>query len=118
MWLASSFCALHRVVFDPALFAQRYPDPLDESSLARAARELNLSFEHRACSLESALAWRLPLAVQVRSSPTDAGPLLRSGLSYSMPASHTSPFSNAVHRRLSRFRSLIFRRDMRGPPSP
>jgi ATP-binding cassette, subfamily B, bacterial HlyB/CyaB len=70
-WLASSFCALHRIAFDPALFAQRYPAPVDESSLEKCASELGLSFEHRICSLESALAWRLPLAVRVHANPAD-----------------------------------------------
>ena len=55
-WLASSFCAIHRVAFDPALFTQRYPAPIEAGAFAQAAGELGLNFEERDCSLNSALA--------------------------------------------------------------
>lgn len=65
-WLLSSFCALNRTTFDPALFAQRYPAPIDARSLAQAADELGLLFEHRKVGLDAALAWRLPVAITLR----------------------------------------------------
>ena len=68
LWLIASFCALHRISFDPALFLQRYPAPVDTDSFGKAGDELGLSFEERSCSLNAALAWRLPLAVRLRSS--------------------------------------------------
>jgi hypothetical protein len=68
LWLTSSFCALHRTAFDPALFAQRYPAPISQDSLEQASEDLGLCFEHRACALEAALAWRLPLAVRIRAA--------------------------------------------------
>jgi len=66
LWIFSSFCALHRTAFDPALFAQRYPAPIAAQSLEQAADELGLHLEHRAIGLDAALAWRLPLAVALR----------------------------------------------------
>jgi subfamily B ATP-binding cassette protein HlyB/CyaB len=68
LWLTASFCAIHRITFDPALFVQRYPAPVDTGSLGHAAEELGLQFERRACSLDTALAWRLPLALRVRNA--------------------------------------------------
>lgn len=65
VWLFSSFSALHRVVFDAALFAQRFPPPLCQLALSQAANELNFAFEQRHCGLEAALSWRLPVAVQL-----------------------------------------------------
>jgi subfamily B ATP-binding cassette protein HlyB/CyaB len=75
----SSFCALHRVAFDPTLFGQRYPAPVDLTALEHAAEELGLQCELRCCSLASALSWRLPLMVRVRRdsdapSATDGSP--------------------------------------------
>jgi subfamily B ATP-binding cassette protein HlyB/CyaB len=74
IWIASSFCAIHRVAFDPALFTQRYPGAIDARALAQAADELGLAFEERTCSLQAALAWRLPVAITVhlRSGRTDS----------------------------------------------
>ncbi len=74
LWLLSSFCTLHRLSFDPALFAQRYPPPITTSALAEAANELELSFEQRQCGLETALSWKLPLAVCMRSGFDSAQP--------------------------------------------
>ena len=76
LWLFSSFCALHRTAFDPALFAQRFPAPIAAQSLAQAAEELGLRLEQRRVGLDAALAWRLPLAVVLRPAErpgTDAG---------------------------------------------
>jgi len=76
LWLFSSFCALHRTAFDPALFAQRFPAPIAAQSLAQAAEELGLRLEQRRVGLDAALAWRLPLAVALRPAErpeTDAG---------------------------------------------
>ena len=68
LWLVASFSSLHRVAFDPALFAHRYPPPIRQPSLAQAARELGLCFEHRISGLDAALAWHLPLAVRLRTT--------------------------------------------------
>jgi subfamily B ATP-binding cassette protein HlyB/CyaB len=66
LWLVSSFAALHRRSFDAALFAHRYPAPIDNLSLQQAAEELGLTAETRQCSLNTALSWRLPIAVRLR----------------------------------------------------
>ena len=71
-WLASSFCALHRVAFDAALLSQRYPAPITTVSFEKAAEELGLSLEQRAGSLDSALAWHLPVAIRVRAPVNDS----------------------------------------------
>ncbi len=63
IWALSSFCALHRVPFDPALAAQRYPAPITWESLIQAGKELGLTGERQSGGLESTLAWRLPVAV-------------------------------------------------------
>jgi subfamily B ATP-binding cassette protein HlyB/CyaB len=63
IWLISSFSSLHRVAFDPALFAQRYPPPLARASLSQAADELGLELESSQRGLSSALSWRLPVAL-------------------------------------------------------
>jgi subfamily B ATP-binding cassette protein HlyB/CyaB len=68
LWLLGSFCTLHRVSFDPALFAQRYPPPIALSAMADAANELELSFEQRQCGLETALSWKLPCALLLKSN--------------------------------------------------
>ncbi len=75
LWLLASFCALHRAVFDATLFAQRYPAPLDAGRLAAAAAELDLNVEQRAGSLDAVLAWRLPVAIQLRARPGSADAL-------------------------------------------
>lgn len=72
VWLLSSFCALARKAFDPALFAQRYPPPVSTQALKQAVDELELSFEQRRCSLEAALAWRIPIALRLRV-PSEEG---------------------------------------------
>lgn len=72
IWLLGSFCSLHRIAFDPSLFLQRYPPPLGEETLVRAAEELGLLFETRHFRLDAALNWRLPLAVLL--SPAEAIP--------------------------------------------
>jgi ATP-binding cassette, subfamily B, bacterial HlyB/CyaB len=76
LWLLSSFCALHRAVFDPVLFAQRYPAPLDARLLAAAASELDLDMDQRAGTLDAILAWRLPVAIQLEARPASAGALV------------------------------------------
>jgi ATP-binding cassette, subfamily B, bacterial HlyB/CyaB len=72
IWLLHSFSTLHRASFDPALFAQRYPPPVSLVALEEAAAELGLLFESSKRGLESALAWRLPVAVLVDSLPASA----------------------------------------------
>lgn len=62
-WLLSSFCNLQQRSFDFAIFAQRYPGPIDCESLDRAAADLDLVCERRKASLSAAVAWRLPIAV-------------------------------------------------------
>ncbi len=66
-WLLGSFCALGRVAFDPALFAQRYPPPGSAQMFAGACEELGLTLEVRRGGLDALLAWRLPLALEVTS---------------------------------------------------
>jgi subfamily B ATP-binding cassette protein HlyB/CyaB len=65
-WILSSFCALHRVAFDPKLFAERYPAPVTTEALTQAAHELGLRLEQRGGSLSSVSAWRIPLVVALR----------------------------------------------------
>jgi subfamily B ATP-binding cassette protein HlyB/CyaB len=74
-WLLSSFCSLNRAAFDPKLFAQRYPAPIAFDSLTRAADELGLQLQQRRGNLPAALAWRLPLAIQLSplATPADGG---------------------------------------------
>jgi subfamily B ATP-binding cassette protein HlyB/CyaB len=74
LWLLSSFCALHRMVFDPKLFAERYPAPVTPDALAQASQELGLRVERRAGGLASVMTWRLPIAValQPQESPADS----------------------------------------------
>ncbi|MBP8924638.1 MAG: peptidase domain-containing ABC transporter [Pseudomonadales bacterium] len=69
-WLFSSFCLLHRVSFQPALFAQRYPAPVSRTMMQGAAAELGLECEFRSCGIETALAWKLPLAVWLHPAET------------------------------------------------
>ncbi|MBP6050703.1 MAG: peptidase domain-containing ABC transporter [Pseudomonadales bacterium] len=77
-WLLSSFCLLHRIAFHPALFAQRYPPPVSRTMIQGAAAELGLECEFRSCGLETALAWKLPLAVWLH--PAEAGDAAAPGL--------------------------------------
>ena len=77
-WLFSSFCLLHHVSFQPALFAQRYPAPVSRTMLLDAAAELGLECEIRSCGIEAGLAWKLPLAVWLHPAETgdaDSSPL-------------------------------------------
>ncbi|MFO1401333.1 MAG: peptidase domain-containing ABC transporter [Steroidobacteraceae bacterium] len=66
-WLASAFCALLHVPFDAALYAQRCPPPGSAEGFAAACGELGLQCEARRASLDRALAWRLPLALEVEA---------------------------------------------------
>jgi ATP-binding cassette, subfamily B, bacterial HlyB/CyaB len=68
LWLLGSFCALTRKSFDPELFVQRYPPPHSEDVLAQAAADLGLQLQQRQDSLAAILAWRLPVAVQLKSA--------------------------------------------------
>ncbi len=68
LWLLSSFFTLHRISFDPVLFAQRYPPPIAMSAFAQAADELELALQRRQCGLETALAWKLPLVLALGPS--------------------------------------------------
>jgi len=68
LWLLSSFCTLHRTAFDPGLFAQRFPAPITLQSLGQAGGELGLTIESRHGRLDAVLAWRLPIAVELRSA--------------------------------------------------
>lgn len=62
-WLLSSFCVLHRVGFDRALFAQRYTPPLQQACLAQAADELGLRLEQIKGSPAKILSCKLPVAL-------------------------------------------------------
>src|SRR3954469_24409236 len=62
-WLLSSFCVLHRVGFDRALFAQRYTPPLPQACLAQAADELGLRLDHIKGSPAKILSCKLPVAL-------------------------------------------------------
>ncbi|MCC7461356.1 MAG: peptidase domain-containing ABC transporter [Gammaproteobacteria bacterium] len=67
LWLLASFCTLHRLAFDPALFAQRHPLPGSAECFPAACDELGLALRQRRAGLEAVLAWRLPVALAVRS---------------------------------------------------
>jgi subfamily B ATP-binding cassette protein HlyB/CyaB len=71
-WLLGSFCTLHQRVFDPGLFAQRYPPPLTVDRLARAAEELGLQLEESRRSPDWVLARRLPVALLLTPAAQDA----------------------------------------------
>jgi subfamily B ATP-binding cassette protein HlyB/CyaB len=73
LWLLSSFCALHRKPFDARLYAERHPPPGSAESFHSACEELGFSFGLKHTGLGSALAWRLPLALQVSASPGAEG---------------------------------------------
>ncbi len=68
--MLSSFSTLHHRSFDPGLFAQRYPPPLDLARLAEAADELGLKVERYRRSLEWVLSRRLPVALRLEPSST------------------------------------------------
>lgn len=68
IWLISSFSSLYRVAFDPTLFSQRYPPPLAREALSQAAGELGLNLDCSKRSLESAMSWRLPVALAVKKA--------------------------------------------------
>lgn len=72
-WLVSSFCSLHHVAFDRSLFAQRYPPPLPEASLAQAADELGLRLQRLAGGPEGILSRQLPVALLLSRPPSDQG---------------------------------------------
>jgi ATP-binding cassette, subfamily B, bacterial HlyB/CyaB len=74
-WLLGSFCTLHHRAFDAALFAQRYPPPLDLDGFKQAADDLGLRVEHFQRSLDWVLARHLPVAVFLNG----AQPLSSSG---------------------------------------
>ncbi len=65
IWLLSSFCTLHRLSFDAALFVQRYPQALTFDELEEPVRELGLRLWHSTRSLAAALAANLPLAIRL-----------------------------------------------------
>jgi len=85
LWLFSSFCMLHRVSFDAALFARQYPPPIDAACLQRAADELNLGAEHRNCSLDAAMDWQLPVAVRLCAAARADSPASASGAASDAP---------------------------------
>ncbi len=68
-WLLSAFALLHRKPFDAALFAQRFPPPLNRARLRDAVGELGMDIQFRNCRLSVALAWHLPLAIRVHQDP-------------------------------------------------
>lgn len=96
LWLLSSFCTLHRLNFDAALFAQRFPPPLSMGILSAAAVELGLQLEQRQCSLDMALGWKLPLAVLL-SPVSEAGSAADSPVP---PAIHWALILNADESRV------------------
>lgn len=67
-WLLSTFCTLHRLSFDAALFAQRYPQPLTWDQFDEPARELGLRLWRSSKTLPAALAMQLPLAVRLKEA--------------------------------------------------
>ena len=69
IWLLSSFSALYRVPFDPALFRQRFPPPVAYTRLAEAADEIGLSCDCTQRRLGAVLAKRLPAAVLLKPLP-------------------------------------------------
>lgn len=73
LWLLSSFCSLNRKAFDATLFTQRYPPPVSGLALSQAGEELDLSLDHRRCSLPAVLAWRMPVALRLRHPSGKAG---------------------------------------------
>jgi subfamily B ATP-binding cassette protein HlyB/CyaB len=72
-WLLGSFSTLHHRPFDAALFAQRYPPPLDLPRLVQAAHELGLRVEHFRRGVDWVLARRLPVAVLLRAAAQAEG---------------------------------------------
>jgi ATP-binding cassette, subfamily B, bacterial HlyB/CyaB len=81
LWLASSFATVHRIAFDPTLFAQRCPPPVAIESFDAVIGELGLAHEWSRSSLATALSRRLPVAVLLRFSPPVAGGELERGQS-------------------------------------
>jgi len=77
LWLASSFATVHRVAFDPDLFAQRCPPPVAIDSFNTVVGELGLAYEWSRSSLATVLSRRLPVAVLLRSTPL---PVAEAGL--------------------------------------
>jgi subfamily B ATP-binding cassette protein HlyB/CyaB len=65
LWLLSSFCALSRKSFDPAVFAQRFPPPGSIETFGAACVALGLRLDQRSNGLRQVLAWRVPVAVAV-----------------------------------------------------
>ena len=65
LWLLSSFCALSRKSFDPAVFAQRFPPPGSIETFGAACAALGLRLDQRSNGLRQVLAWRVPVAVAV-----------------------------------------------------
>jgi subfamily B ATP-binding cassette protein HlyB/CyaB len=74
-WLLGSFCTLHHLAFDPGLFAQRYPPPLEIRSLTLAAHELGLRIEHFERGLDWVLARRMPVAVLLENKEETSAPV-------------------------------------------
>lgn len=68
IWLLSSFCTLHRISFDAALFSQRYPQPLPLEELSAPARELGLQLWHERITLSAALSKHLPLVIHLNEA--------------------------------------------------
>jgi subfamily B ATP-binding cassette protein HlyB/CyaB len=65
LWLLSSFCALNRKSFDPAVFAQHFPPPGSIETFGAACVALGLRLDQRSNGLRQVLAWRVPVAVAV-----------------------------------------------------
>src|SRR5689334_19927441 len=66
LWLVSSFAAIHRVAFDPSLFAQRCPPPIARESFEQALAELGFASAWSTAGLRTVLSRRLPVAVSLR----------------------------------------------------
>ncbi len=71
-WVLGSFCTLRHCAFDPGLFAQRYPPPLDLAQFSQAASELGLRVEHFRRGPDWVLARHLPVAFLLESGRADA----------------------------------------------
>ncbi len=72
VWAMSALCTTHRIAFEPRIFLQQFPPPLDVATLHRAAASLGLSLSGRPV-VEASRGGHLP-AVAVRRGATDAAP--------------------------------------------
>ena len=72
VWAMSALCTTHRIAFEPRLFLQQFPPPLDVATLHRAAAALGLGLAGR--PLADALRGGYLPALALRRDATDAAP--------------------------------------------